>query len=80
MDQRRYRTVVEWSPEDKAFVARVPALNAMGHGDTAEDAVHEAGIGAEGILAVMRDEARRTPRRSPRGRAKPTPRRKARTG
>ena len=60
-DRSQYRTVVEWSSEDNAFVARVPALNAMGHGDTAEEAVREASIGADGILAVMHDEGRPLP-------------------
>jgi len=52
----RYRLIVEWSDEDKAFVARVPALQGCAaHGESPEEATREARIAAEGILTSMAD-------------------------
>lgn len=51
----RYRTIVEWSDEDAAFLARVPALpGCAAHGRSAEQAVREAHRAAEAMLAVLR--------------------------
>jgi predicted RNase H-like HicB family nuclease len=50
-----YRVVVEWSAEDDAFVARVPALpGCAAHGRTPEAATREAVVAARGILESMR--------------------------
>ncbi len=50
-----YRVVVEWSAEDDAFVARVPALSGCAaHGRTPEAATGEAVIAARGIIESMR--------------------------
>jgi predicted RNase H-like HicB family nuclease len=50
-----YRVVVEWSEEDEAFVARVPALpGCAAHGRTPESATREAVVAARGILESMR--------------------------
>jgi antitoxin HicB len=50
-----YRVVVEWSAEDEAFVARVPALpGCAAHGRAPEAATREAVIAARGILESMR--------------------------
>jgi len=50
-----YRVVVEWSGEDAAFVARVPALaGCAAHGRTPESATREAVVAARGILESMR--------------------------
>ncbi len=50
-----YRVVVEWSDEDRTFVARVPALpGCAAHGRTPEQATREAVVAARGILAAMR--------------------------
>ena len=50
-----YRVVVEWSDEDRAFVARVPALpGCAAHGRTPEQATREAVVAARGIVDVMR--------------------------
>jgi antitoxin HicB len=52
----RYRIVVEWSDEDEAFVARLPALpGCAAHGNTAEAATREARIAAQAMLEVMRE-------------------------
>jgi len=53
----RYRIVVEWSDEDRAFVARVPALpGCAAHGHTAEAAARGARRAAEAMLAVLRED------------------------
>lgn len=57
-----YRIIVEWSAEDAAYIARVPALpGCAAHGDTEAAAVEEARIAAEGILHTMRELGRPTP-------------------
>jgi antitoxin HicB len=49
-----YRIVTEWSNEDQAFIARVPALaGCAAHGETPEGAAKEAREAAAGILASM---------------------------
>jgi antitoxin HicB len=49
-----YRIVTEWSNEDQAFIARVPALaGCAAHGETPEEAAREAREAAAGILASM---------------------------
>ncbi len=58
----KYRIVVEWSSEDEAFVARVPALApCAAHGDTADEAVREALIAAEAVLEVMEQDNQEIP-------------------
>lgn len=58
----RYRIVVEWSDEDRAFVARVPALpGCLAHGKTAETAAHQARNAAEAMLEVLREDGRPLP-------------------
>ena len=50
-----YRVLVEWSDEDRAFVARVPALpGCAAHGRTLEQGTREAVVAACGIVDVMR--------------------------
>jgi predicted RNase H-like HicB family nuclease len=50
-----YRVVVEWSEEDDAFIARVPALpGCAAHGRTPESATREAVVAARGIIESMR--------------------------
>jgi len=46
---------VQWSDEDRAFVARVPALpGCAAHGRTPEQATREAVAAARAIVGVMR--------------------------
>ena len=53
----RYRIILEWSDEDAAFVARVPALpGCAAHGKTVEEAAREARGAAEAMLAVLRED------------------------
>jgi predicted HicB family RNase H-like nuclease len=56
-----YRISIEWSPEDEAFVGRVPALGATGHGDTAGDAAREAEVAARGMLAELKKHKQAAP-------------------
>lgn len=54
MEAFRYRIVTEWSDEDGAFIARVPALaGCAAHGATPEAAAKEAREAALGILESM---------------------------
>ena len=58
----RYRIVVEWSDEDQAFIARVPAFpGCIAHGETAEKATHEAERAAELMLDVLREDRKAPP-------------------
>jgi antitoxin HicB len=58
----RYRILVEWSDEDQAFIARVPALpGCLAPGATAEKAAHEAEVAAGLILDVMKEDGRVPP-------------------
>ena len=58
----KYRIVVGWSTEDRAFVARVPALApCAAHGDTADEAVREAIVAAEAVLEVMEQDNQEIP-------------------
>ncbi len=52
----RYRVVTEWSDEDDAFIARVPALpGCAAHGATVEKAAKEAQSAAQAILEIMHE-------------------------
>ena len=56
MKSFRYRMFVEWSDDDEAFVARIPALGpCAAHGDTPEEAAREARVAAEGILESLKE-------------------------
>ena len=57
----RYKCEVVWSNEDECFMARVPALKAMGHGDTPGQAVDKAYVGAEGILDILMQDGQPIP-------------------
>ena len=58
----RYRILVEWSEEDQAFIARVPALpGCLAHGATAQKAAHEAEVAAGLILDVLKEDGRTAP-------------------
>ena len=58
----RYRIVIEWSREDQAFVARVPALpRCAAHGETAEQAAREAQQAADLMIDVLRAAGKPAP-------------------
>lgn len=58
----RYRILTEWSEEDAAFVARVPAFPGCGaHGKSADEATREARLAAEGMLDVLRVDREAAP-------------------
>jgi antitoxin HicB len=58
----RYRIVTEWSDEDQAFIARVPAFpGCIAHGKTAEQATHEAEHAAKLMLDVLREDKKAPP-------------------
>jgi antitoxin HicB len=58
----RYRIVTEWSDEDRAFIARVPAFpGCIAHGATAEKATHEAEHAAKLMLDVLREDRKAPP-------------------
>ncbi len=61
----RHRIIVEWSDEDRAFVARVPAFpGCAAHGETPEAASREARRAAEAMLDVLREDGDRPPPKS----------------
>lgn len=57
-----YRVLVEYSEQDAAYVARVPAFEGLAaHGATPERATHEACTAAIGMLAAMKRHKRTVP-------------------
>ena len=56
-----YRIQVEWSERDRCFVARVPALNVVTHGESAEEATREAQVAAGLMMGVLRDDGQTLP-------------------
>jgi predicted RNase H-like HicB family nuclease len=57
-----YRITVEWSQEDEAYVARVPALpGCAAHGETEAEAVGEVRVAADLILQEMKAEGQKAP-------------------
>jgi predicted RNase H-like HicB family nuclease/predicted RNA binding protein YcfA (HicA-like mRNA interferase family) len=57
-----YRVVVEWSDEDKVYLARVPALQScVSHGDTESDAIAMVKEAASLILADLKARKKPTP-------------------
>lgn len=57
-----YGINVAWSAEDDAYVADVPALRSCSaHGDSVEEAVHEAVEAAHSILEVLAEDGKEAP-------------------
>jgi antitoxin HicB len=57
-----YRVVVEWSDEDEAYLARVPALaGCVSHGDSEASAIEMAKEAAELILADLKARKKAAP-------------------
>jgi antitoxin HicB len=62
MEQFPYRVLVEFSAEDEAYIARVPAFEGLAaHGESPEEATHQARIAAEAMLASLRSHHRAIP-------------------
>ncbi len=58
----RYRTVIQWSDEDNAFVAAIPALpGCMADGATREDALQNLNVTAGLWIAKARKMGREIP-------------------
>ncbi len=57
-----YRVLVEFSEEDSAYVGRVPAFEGLAaHGDTPEEAAHEAHVATEAMIATLEHHHRPVP-------------------
>jgi antitoxin HicB len=58
-DPRRYSMLIQWSPEDAAFLVTLPewegrVFNPVTHGDTYEEAVRNGLIALEDLVFVAR--------------------------
>ncbi|MHB8621367.1 MAG: type II toxin-antitoxin system HicB family antitoxin [Chloroflexota bacterium] len=58
----RYRVMIGWSDVDRVYVARVPQLpGCMAHGDSYEEALHEAETAMELWVSTAREFGRAVP-------------------
>ncbi|HVY38884.1 MAG TPA: type II toxin-antitoxin system HicB family antitoxin [Polyangia bacterium] len=58
----RYRILIEWSDENRAFIARIPALpGCIAHGPTADEAKHEAQLAGTLMLETLEEQGLPTP-------------------
>ncbi len=63
----RYEIILYWSVEDDAFIAEVPELpGCMAHGDTQDEALHQAQEAMAAWIEVAQELGRPIP--EPRGR------------
>jgi len=63
----RYEIILYWSEEDAAFIAEVPELpGCMAHGDTQDEALHQAQLAMAAWVEVAQEMGRAIP--EPRGR------------
>lgn len=63
---KQYQVTIEWSAEDEAFIARVPAIKGcISHGETREEAAINIEEALEGVLLSM--ESRNIPIPTPDG-------------
>ena len=63
----RYEIILYWSAEDAAFIAEVPELpGCMAHGDTQDEALHQAQQAMAAWVEVAQEIGRSIP--EPRGR------------
>ena len=63
----RYEIILYWSAEDAAFIAEVPELpGCMAHGDTQDEALHQAQNAMAAWIEVAQELGRPIP--EPRGR------------
>jgi predicted RNase H-like HicB family nuclease len=67
MNMYRYEIILYWSTEDAAFIAEVPELpGCMAHGDTQDEALHQAQEAMAAWIEVAQEIGRTIP--EPRGR------------
>jgi predicted RNase H-like HicB family nuclease len=67
MNMYRYEIILYWSAEDAAFIAEVPELpGCMAHGDTQDEALHQAQEAMAAWIEVAQEIGRDVP--VPRGR------------
>jgi predicted RNase H-like HicB family nuclease len=67
MNMYRYEIILYWSTEDAAFIAEVPELpGCMAHGDTQDEALHQAQKAMAAWIEVAQEIGRDVP--VPRGR------------
>jgi predicted RNase H-like HicB family nuclease len=67
MNMYRYEIILYWSAEDAAFIAEVPELpGCMAHGDTQDEALHQAQEAMAAWIEVAQEIGRAIP--EPRGR------------
>jgi predicted RNase H-like HicB family nuclease len=67
MNMYRYEIILYWSAEDAAFIAEVPELpGCMAHGDTQDEALHQAQEAMAAWIEVAQEIGRTIP--EPRGR------------
>jgi antitoxin HicB len=58
----KYSFHVAWSDENEAYIASCPEFpGLLAHGETPEEAIKEAGIALEGVIAVYKESALRLP-------------------
>lgn len=63
----RYEIILYWSEDDAVFIAEVPELpGCMAHGDTQDEALHQAQQAMAAWIEVARETGRAVP--EPRGR------------
>jgi predicted RNase H-like HicB family nuclease len=53
----KYQIIIEWSAEEEAYVARVPALDAVAYGETPEKALRQVVIAAHGMEAPAEERS-----------------------
>lgn len=62
MRERHYEIVIQWSPEDEAFVAEAPELpGCISHGDTYEAALRNVRDAMEGWISTALEDGAAIP-------------------
>ena len=64
--KNKYPVVIEYSPEDKGYVATVPALKyCTAFGETREEAAREIEVAIKGVLAAAKESGKPIPAPGP---------------